>query len=63
MIFWRIDYYADETHAIGSEDPADTARTFRILTIMLASSQTICEIPSPGQQYPLAVSIASQHLL
>jgi hypothetical protein len=36
-IFWKIDYYADETCASGSEDPADTARTFRILTIMLAS--------------------------
>jgi hypothetical protein len=36
-IFWKIDYYADETCTLGSEDPADTTRTFRILTIMLAS--------------------------
>jgi hypothetical protein len=36
-IFWKIDYYADESCTTGSEDPADTARTFRLLTIMLAS--------------------------
>jgi hypothetical protein len=36
-IFWKIDYYADKSCTAGSEDPADTARTFRILTIMLAS--------------------------
>jgi len=36
-IFWKIDYYADKTCTTGAEDPADTARTFRILTIMLAS--------------------------
>jgi hypothetical protein len=36
-IFWKIDYYANETCTTGSEEPADTARTFRILTIMLAS--------------------------
>lgn len=35
-LFWKIDYYApDLLH--GSEDPADAARTVRILTIMLAS--------------------------
>lgn len=34
-IFWKIDYYAaDMEH--GSEDPADTSKTVRILTIMLA---------------------------
>jgi hypothetical protein len=36
-IFWKIDYYPDKSCTLGSEDPADAARTFRILTIMLAS--------------------------
>jgi hypothetical protein len=36
-IFWKIDYYADKSCSFGSEDPADPARSFRILTIMLAS--------------------------
>ena len=35
-IFWKIDYYApDMCH--GSENPADLAKTVRVLTIMLAS--------------------------
>lgn len=36
-IFWKIDYYADSDMEAGSEDPADLARCFRVLTIMLAS--------------------------
>ena len=34
-IFWKIDYYAPDMEQ-GSEDPADTSKTVRILTIMLA---------------------------
>jgi hypothetical protein len=36
-IFWKIDYYADKSCTTGSEDPADAARSFRLVTIMLAS--------------------------
>lgn len=35
-IFWKIDYY-DTALNRGSEDPADPAKTVRVLTIMLAS--------------------------
>jgi len=34
-IFWKIDTY-DASMEFGSEDPADPARTVRVLTIMLA---------------------------
>lgn len=36
-VFWKIDYYADADLEAGSEDPADGAQCFRVLTIMLAS--------------------------
>ena len=36
-IVWKIDYYADKSCALGAEDPSDPARSFRVLTIMLAS--------------------------
>ena len=34
-LFWKIDYY-DQALANHSPDPADPARTKRVLTIMLA---------------------------
>ncbi len=34
-IFWKIEYY-DPSEEFGSEDPADPAKTTRVLTIMLA---------------------------
>lgn len=35
-VFWKIDYY-DPSLQAGSEDPADLAKTHRVLTVMLAS--------------------------
>ncbi len=33
--FWKVDYY-DRTLEFGSENPADAAKTTRVLTLMLA---------------------------
>jgi hypothetical protein len=33
--FWKLDYYDAEIR-YGSEDPADSAKTTRVLTLMLA---------------------------
>jgi hypothetical protein len=35
-LFWKFDYYAPGMEC-GSEDPADLSKTFRVLTILLAS--------------------------
>jgi hypothetical protein len=35
-LFWKIDYY-DPEFQFGSDDPADPAKTARLMTIMLAS--------------------------
>ena len=35
QVFWKIDYYAPDLMQ-GSEDPADTDKTVRVLTVMLA---------------------------
>ena len=35
-LFWKMDYYADANCDAGSEDPPDPAKSFRVLTIMLA---------------------------
>ena len=34
--FWKIDYY-DRNLEFGSDDPADPAKTTRVLTLMLAA--------------------------
>ena len=36
-VFWKIDCYADAEIDAGSEDAADAARSFRVLTVILAS--------------------------
>ena len=35
-LFWKIDYYADETMHEGAEAPDDPERSFRVLTVMFA---------------------------
>lgn len=34
---FKIDYYSDSTLAYGSNDPADPEKTYRVMTVMLAS--------------------------
>jgi len=34
-IFWKIDYYSDESLESKSEDASDPGQTFRLLTIMM----------------------------
>lgn len=36
QVFWKIDYYADDTCTLGSDDPADCTQTYRVMTVMLA---------------------------
>ncbi len=36
-VFWKIDVYADSSCQWGAEHPADPARSYRVLTVMLAS--------------------------
>lgn len=36
-LFWKIDYYADPAMEEGSDTPDDLARSYRVLTVMLAS--------------------------
>ena len=36
-VFWKIDYYADDRVEYGADDPGDPSRSFRVLTIMLAT--------------------------
>ena len=35
-LYWKIDYY-DAAQEYGSDDPADPARTYRVLTILFPS--------------------------
>ncbi|NHK29625.1 DUF3768 domain-containing protein [Parvularcula flava] len=35
-VFFKIDYYTDDSFSAGAEDPADPAKSYRVLTIMLA---------------------------
>ncbi len=33
---WKIDYYADASLSLGSENPSDEAQCYRVMTLMLA---------------------------
>lgn len=35
--FWKIDYYAEATLTVGSDNAADVKACYRVLTVMLAS--------------------------
>lgn len=36
-IFWKIDIFEDDTLTLGAEFPHDPDRSYRVLTLMLAS--------------------------
>ncbi len=36
-LFWKIDVFRDSKLDAGSEDPSDPQRSYRILTVLLAS--------------------------
>ena len=36
-LFWKIDLYSDEMMTAGSQEPTNPAKTYRLMTIMLAS--------------------------
>ena len=35
-LIWKIDYYADASLSLGSDNPSEEAHCYRILTLMLA---------------------------
>lgn len=37
QLFWKIDYFEDDSMQFGAEEPSDPSRSFRVLTVMLAA--------------------------